>query len=326
MKKNKMRRFYAFVALVAFGGFNQGFLATAQENASETKAKLSNVQGSEGQGDVDQLITNKKLRAETGSKSKVSLTTFFVYNGGTIENVGGKNRPELRGAKGTDATSGIRGQVAGKYRVTDQGALSLGVGVQMLAPFNAPLSESKIDVKKGKLRRNDVYDPYIDYTYLVKLGGVQSVTSTVATFITTDGRRKYGYVSDFTASQTFIKDVGTTGLSLGLALQGDVYVFDKFTVEAKKESADVELNVYPFLEYVFNDTYNFRTVLGLWEYAHVRSQKNPWTFNKNVMYQSVGVGISLTRDIFLYPNVQFNPEYIRSDRTNVALQANLNVF
>jgi len=50
------------------------------------------------------------------------------------------------------------------------------------------------------------------------------------------------------------------------------------------------------------------------------------TWEKLKVYQSVGLGISVTRDIFLYPNIQFIPSDIRSDRTNIAMSASINIF
>jgi hypothetical protein len=38
------------------------------------------------------------------------------------------------------------------------------------------------------------------------------------------------------------------------------------------------------------------------------------------------VGYSVTRDIFLYPNIQFLPNQVASDMTNVGIQATINVF
>ena len=37
-------------------------------------------------------------------------------------------------------------------------------------------------------------------------------------------------------------------------------------------------------------------------------------------------GVKVTRDIFLYPNVQFVPDQLRSKQTNVALSTNINMF
>ena len=43
-------------------------------------------------------------------------------------------------------------------------------------------------------------------------------------------------------------------------------------------------------------------------------------------YQSMGIGMAVTRDIYLYPNVQFLPLDMRSDLTNVGMSANISFF
>jgi hypothetical protein len=58
---------------------------------------------------------------------------------------------------------------------------------------------------------------------------------------------------------------------------------------------------------------------------HSRYEGDFFTWIPNKVYQSAGLGISVTRDIYLYPNVQFIPEDVRSDRTNVGVSANINL-
>lgn len=315
-----------FLGLALAASLSYGTLSQAQDS-SETKAKLKDVKGDEGQKDVDQLITNKKLRAETGSKSKVSLSTSFNYKGGSVQQPGSKIRPNITGEANTVAVSGITGDVSGKYRVGEQSSLSAGIGVRMLAPFHESLGATKVKNAKGEeLERNDVYNPYLSYTYLDKLAGVQSVTTVTATGYTTAPSREVGYVANLGVQQIFVKDIGTTGLSVGVLLAADASGFDKFADEAKAGSSDYGFGLYPMLEYVFNDTFNFRTISGIQVYEHSRLANTAWSFSKNTVYQSVGLGISITRDIFLYPNVQFLPGDFKSDRTNVALSANINVF
>jgi hypothetical protein len=315
-----------FLGLALAASLSYGTLSQAQES-SETKAKLKDVKGDEGQKDVDQLITNKKLRAETGSKSKVSLSTMFNYKGGSVEKPGSKIRPNITGESNAVAVSGITGEVSGKYRVGEQSSVSAGVGVRMLAPFHESLAATKVKNAEGEeLERNDVYNPYLSYTYLDKIAGVQSVTTVTATGYTTAPSRKVGYVANLGVQQIFVKDIGTTGLSVGVLLAADASGFDKFAREAKAGSSDYGFGLYPMLEYVFNDTFNFRTISGIQVYEHSRLANTAWSFSKNTVYQSVGLGISITRDIFLYPNVQFLPGDLKSDRTNVALSANINVF
>ncbi|BEV68389.1 hypothetical protein Bb109J_c1809 [Bdellovibrio bacteriovorus] len=86
---------------------------------------------------------------------------------------------------------------------------------------------------------------------------------------------------------------------------------------------DYGVGLFPFAEYAFNDDYSFRTVFGYFQFAKYEEQGDLIQMEP---YQSMGVGISVTRDIYVYPNVQFTPKDIRADRTNVAVSANLNLF
>jgi len=75
---------------------------------------------------------------------------------------------------------------------------------------------------------------------------------------------------------------------------------------------------------VINDTLLWRIV-----YRRFYDRMDPtdsWTYRKRKDSISTGIGISLGRDVFLYPNIQFIPTDIRSDRTNVAMSANVNLF
>ncbi len=127
-----------------------------------------------------------------------------------------------------------------------------------------------------------------------------------------------------------IYDFGGSKFSAGLLVGVSASTFNK-TKDSNGRSllarqGDYDVGAYPFAEYVINDTLNLRTIAGMWTYEHDRSKADqPWTFTKNKIYQSVGLGISVTRDIYLYPNVQFLPENIRADATNVAISTNINL-
>ena len=59
-------------------------------------------------------------------------------------------------------------------------------------------------------------------------------------------------------------------------------------------------------------------------YEHNRTQAAN-TYNLDTIMESVGLGVSVSRDIFLYPNVQVLPEYMRVDRTNIAINTYVNL-
>ncbi len=71
---------------------------------------------------------------------------------------------------------------------------------------------------------------------------------------------------------------------------------------------------------------NLRLSSNIWTFEHLRSVPSMNTYHVDTTFLSFGVGYAVIRDVYLQPNVQFIPNDIRADRTNVALSANINVF
>ena len=83
-------------------------VAQAEESSqtAETSAKLEDIKGNEvemkeGDVDTDEVITNRKLRAETGAKKKYSFSSAISYNGGTIDDPLADVRPNITAGAGT---------------------------------------------------------------------------------------------------------------------------------------------------------------------------------------------------------------------------------
>jgi len=336
---------YVLLALLTLTFASVG-QAQEKKASGETSVKIEEVNKEAEQSvkktsendEADQVITNKKLRAESGSLSKWSVSTSLNYSGGSLEKPGDAVRPNIRNGLGTPALANVQGGVGIKYRTSTLTSLKLGVGLKMTTPFQDKAKTNDPELLQEFSRNDDkleVDNPTLTFTKLAKLGTVQSVSIISGTGYTAQYYRDRGIAADVTLQQVFIKEVGTSGLSLGLLFAGQGNAFNKsantaFTSGSKKRlgdmRADYSLGAYPFAEYVINDRFNLRTISGLWVYDHTDSTSSFWRLNKQVIYQSIGVGISITRDFYLYPNVQFLPENIRSDMTNVAMQANINVF
>jgi hypothetical protein len=142
--------------------------------------------------------------------------------------------------------------------------------------------------------------------------------------ITNNQLKNRGYESLLNADQNFMYDIGKSGLTVGLSMNYGYYTHSR-APDAGDQLATNNLGFYPALEYIINDTLNLRTVSGMWVYQQTTgSPSDSW--EKLKVYQSVGLGFSLTRDIYLYPNFQFIPSDIRSDRTNIAMSASINIF
>ncbi|MFP5490488.1 MAG: hypothetical protein ACLGG0_03260 [Bacteriovoracia bacterium] len=308
------------IAAFSFGALAQEKKKTAEKPAAEVKAEAS---AEKKEDEQDQVITNRRLRADLGSNSNWSVRTFWNYSGGSVEKPGAAQRPNI--VAGADALTlqNLSGDIGIRYRITKFDSLNLSGGVNMTTPFHSSIKTNDPGLKKNfndNKQKATANDPSLRYSHVGSVLGIQSITSWSSTWITNAQLSDAGYETSHVPSQTFMKDFGN-GLSAGVAFQAVLYTFQK----QNDALADQVLGVYPAAEYVINDTYNLRTVFGQWVYQKTRGD-DANTYVKRKVYQSVGLGISVTRDVFLYPNIQFIPSDVRDDRTNIAISANINLF
>lgn len=295
--------------------------ANAQEETksdaatSESKVKLEDAAGTKNkvQGDIDEEITNAKLRAESGSKSKLSVSLTANYYGGSIEKPFSKDRPNPTNDPVAPKVR-MGGDVGLRYRMDKNQSVSAGTGYSVERPFH--------EAKQG-----DVSTPFVTYNYATKIGKVQSITSGGVYLSTDSDEIEVGQVGQLNAAETMMMDIGATKASVGLVLDGTythytkryqiVQPKDQDALPAERYQNDYELAAYPIIEYAFTDKVNFRTVFRPWIFRHAR-RKHSWEFNKVPWTQSIGVGFAVTRDIYLYPNFQYDWEKWRSDDFNWA--------
>ncbi|HMN67542.1 MAG TPA: hypothetical protein PKC28_03290 [Bdellovibrionales bacterium] len=300
----------------------------------ETKMKIEEAtdKGNKVDGDIDQEITNAKLRAETGSKSKWSASALVIYYGGSLEEPFSKDRANPVNDPIAPKTT-MTGEIGVKYRLNKAQALSLDVGYALERPFHGA-------------ERGDVSNPSLKFNNAGKIGAVQNVAG-ADLYVTTDSdQREIGDLGTFVLSNTMIYDFNGSRAAIGLAVDGQYTQFNKENeiAEPKGQEAlpaiayqqDYQFAAYPFFEYAFNDLVNFRTVFRPWIFSHARADEG-FTFQKRPWTQSIGVGFAVTRDIYIYPNFQYDWEKWRRDDYNwarentreasqVGVQANINVF
>lgn len=297
--------------------------AFAQEKATETAPATEATATATGADEADQAITNRKLRAETGSLSKWSSSMFFDYSGGSVADPLNPERPNITAGRDVLTFQNFSGSLGVRYRASALDSFTASTGFFMSTPFHDKLRRGTPARKKAfedTNRELNFSDPGVSYTHLDKIWGVQSVSSLGATYITNNQLKDAGYESYFSASQTFMYDVGQTGFSFGANVSFGFYTHSEDTPGL----ATNNFGFYPAAEYVINDTLNLRTVAGTFVYQQSKGEPSD-NWDKLVVYQSVGLGISVTRDIFLYPNIQFIPNDVRSDRTNIAISASVNL-
>ncbi len=137
------------------------------------------------------------------------------------------------------------------------------------------------------------------------------------------------------ASYTLIKAF-KNGLNIGLSTGLDYNFYSSGANEnpntiARREEQrqDYAVRFFPFMEYVINDTFQFRTVSRYTSFYHRLGDSNEASFMRERGSQSAGLGISVSRDIWVYPNLQWawqTPANRFTDTTNVGISSIINVF
>jgi hypothetical protein len=298
--------------------------AESNKSVSATTTPAAIVNPADQPADIDKTITNSKIRAELGSKSKWSVRNTLTYQGGTMKTPLNEDRPDYRSAS-LDTTNFVyfTGEFAAKYGLMNGDSLNLGVGVTIKKPFNRTLDEAT-----SRNSNFDISTPFIEYNKAYKIGSVQMVSAGKFYYATerndVDVVGKFGVIR---LTQTFLQEIGTR-LTGGLQFIADTNMYKNSDSVYRFKGSEIPRNnsivgAFPYVEYAFNDRYAFRTIFGYFQFKNTLAD---YTYYQLEPYQSVGVGISLTRDIYLYPNLQFAPKDVRSDRTNVGVTANLNLF
>lgn len=305
---------------------------TNNQNSNTSTVKVSEVQkADEKSEDIDQEITNARMRSELGSKSQWSFKSALGYSGGSVEKPFDSIRPNYRASATIEALTGLSGTVGVNYRLSKGASLAFGTGVTIVDPLHGNILEEKFAdpraSRKGvEQKRTQVSTPYLEYSNGYRAMNMQMISSIQYSHYTEeDATDYYNLLGNVSVSQTALADFGTSNWSGGLNLSIDKDISKGAFASSAADSMrqDYGIGLYPFAEYAFNDKYSFRTVFGYFQFAKYEEATELVQLDP---YQSMGVGIAVTRDIYVYPNVQFTPKDVRADRTNVALSANLNLF
>ncbi len=307
---------------------------TTSQQTGESAAKIQDLQKKDEQmKDTDQEITNNRMRADMGSKSRFSLRSSVNYYGGTVQKAFSEARPNITEGPNADSRSYLSGDLALKYRTTDRTSLNVGTGVRVITPFHRTLDEASNSntasaPRSRRAKLSSVSNPYIEFNYAGKVAGIQNFAQLTATYASEDfDRNVVGLTGSIALSDQLIYEYGSSSFGLAATYAQNTYKNSSSSyLDLSGESQtreDIGVYAVPFYEYAFNDKYNFRTVFN---WVNFTKEVGSNAFRHLIPQQSMGLGISMTRDVFLYPNIQFIPQDIRADRTNVALSANINLF
>ena len=271
--------------------------------------------------DVDEIITNAKLRAQTGSKSKYSISTGLSYSGGSLARPFGITRPNITGGTGSTDFSSLGTSVSGRYALTTTSALSAGIGGRMITPV---LGLAKPDGYGGN--KFDVDSPGISYQYLYRWSGIQSAFGVSETFVTVSDLRKRGYVTSWGISQNNVYDFKDNGFTIGVGTYVNIGYFDRNDAADRATQSDYSMGLTPALEYRFSSNASVHFDTNLFTFEHLRSYTHAYSFQRDSVTQNFGFGYAVTRDFFVAPGVSFAVSNLRLSATTWSIGCNLNLF
>lgn len=303
----------AFACILVPAGM--AFAETTITTETTSTVKIPEGNNASDRKNIDEEITNAKLRAATGSKKLVSLASSFSYSGGALTNPTSTERPQLNEGQVSADPTKLNGQISVKYRMTDHDNLNVGLGID----YTPEYTKDRTTGAKEEAKWN-ASTPYVSYGRVFKAGEVQNVLSATLSKYTAspdvnEAKLNYNVYLD----HTMMVGIGTSKAEIGLVsfIQQEFY-----SEEVADGSFERQIGFYPVAEYAVSDKLSLRTV-SRWIAFNV--SKGSDTGKLAAQTQSVGVGYAATRDVYLYPNMQWKWSTLAADQTTVGLSANINL-
>lgn len=291
-----------------------------EQTVTSSTVQTSDVKVQEEQKNDE--ITNARLAASAGSDKKLSMMASLGYNGGSLTAPLSAERPNYRGLPSAPLTkTTLGGNISAGLRLTPEDQLRLGVGVSMRTPLHNNLGELGSGKSANGTPLYNVSTPTLSWNRTKRLGSVIISTDLGADIATDDQDVNFnGSLGWLWASVDMVFTFENSSWQPGFStVLSQSFYNDNGTFNSSGDRrGNVGLGIYPFVEYQINDTYALRSLFGFFNYTNYRDQ-NVGQFTQDGNYISMGLGISPSRKIWIYPNLQFNPNVLQADFTNVAI-------
>lgn len=321
---------------------------------------------------VDDEITNARMRQASGSKKKWSFSGSAGYYGGSLTNPFGAERINLYDPTGDTSITSLSGSVGIRYRLNPNSSLALNLGMSFYEPlriFHGSIDDIGEKLKDYKLKDLVISSPSLSWSYYGKFFGKQQSFGLGVSVPTNVRAKRYGSLGSTSVSHSIIFSPKKK-ISIGV-YTGFGYSFYKKCAANKCQNAKGEnvshnkalsqqtkMSAYftPFFEYAITPKYSFRTVFSWFDFetrhkqpggcADAKAPEAPEPPRKDcsnwiadagdfsetsewgsspTRTQSVGLGIAYSRDIYIYPNFQFNVKNIKPELSNVAISVNFSL-
>ncbi len=288
------------------------------EEATDSKNKVK--------GDIDKEITNARIRAESGAKSKLSMSTGMNYRGGAISRPFGSERPDILGVPEAQLDTSLSALIRMRYRTTKHESYAFGAEIGAKTPFHGDINANENQLNVG--------DPSLTYNRTWAGLGLQNSWNMGIGAGATDESRNIDLIGNVFTDYSFVKAFQNK-VSVGLQVVANYNFYStgagenpKYATNRVPDKNDTRglwnVNFNPSVEYSLTDKLSMRALFSYFRWRHLYGDEQNWRMLRQKEYNSLGLGIAARRDIYLYPNVQFLPRDIRSDYTNFAMSATMN--
>lgn len=247
-------------------------------------------------------ITDEKLKAEEGSRSRYSLKFSLSYNGPPVTEPLGKDLPNPNNMPGVYRTS-MGGSVSGRYRIDSRTALSLGTGISALTPFHG-------------VERMDVRTPYLSLDRSARVGTVQMRNSLGVSVTTIPNFREIGQVGTLSYDNSLIYDIGSTDFAVGLDTGLSYFLYERDYQSSDRRASIYFLGFYPNAKYRLSEKLNFNTSFNV-SFASPRSRSDAFALENMRISQRLGMGWAINKEVFFAPYINFFPETANLDTTTI---------
>ncbi len=308
-----------------FSSFHFSFLAIAAE-ANEPYSSISEAEVKSKPVDIDDDITNAKLRAESGAKKKYFLRSSLTYNGGPISQPLSELSPDLNTFNpNLQVSTLLFGSLGASYRLNESDNLSLSGSLGIRQPFQ---SHTNRDFAK----EFNLLNPTLTWSKAT-FSTVQMFTSVSATRLTSESSQTSGSLGSLDVSQTLLHSLIVIPIDIGLTISAGTTFFkdlaSQFCVAGYGQPIcfprrDAYMSLLPYFEYRISDRLSINTSLNAFYFYHTKN--DALVFNREgIAVQTFGLGYALTRDIYISPYVQFVPQVLRAARTITTISATINL-
>lgn len=299
----------AFADLTTASGPQQT-QTTVSTSGTTTEVKAADLLKNK-QFEENEKITDAKLRADSGSLSKYSLSFSLAYYGPTVGDLSAKDQPNPDGTVSSNETA-LSGSFGGRYRINKAETVRIGSGLKVIHPFHGA-------------ERTDLNNPYISYSLTSKVGDIQMRNSVSAAAITVPNYTKIGEYGSLDYDNSLVYDLGNSGFALGFDSSFSFYLYNRPYEKTDGKASTYNLSFYPSVKYNISDKLNVNTSLSV-GYWNARSIESRWNLRNRTISQRLGAGYAYSRDIYISPYLNFYPDKFTDKSTTVNISTSFSIL